>query len=271
MRGGVGATVWVPVAMLLCVLSACDDDRCIDGVCPDFNETRALPGPCRSAGFAAGWDGHDSREADLYEYDAERRVSRITHEGVSWTSGVGGDRRYDVNSVTQWTYDAAGEVAGIEISYYDPPSSEPTSITTWEFASTQVIKRFLGEQRVYDRGLFAFSSLAGNAVASPAAELGLVEDTQLTNRYLWTIESPLVWVKQREGGPWTTRYLIDDRRQIVTRTSNNGIDPPTLDVWTYEDGRLVIGPTGTTYHYDRGGNIVEIRGTLRTVHDYSCW
>lgn len=102
--------------------------------------------------------------------------------------------------------------------------------------------------------------------------LGLIEDTQLDQRYVWTVESPTVWRVRRENGTDATRYELDDQRRIVTRTWENGAQPEPVDVWTYDDeGRLIATPSGTTFKYDRGGNIVEVDGFPRKVFDYSCW
>jgi hypothetical protein len=254
------------LALLVGVLpsSACDGD-CIDGVCPDLSQTRAVPGPCESAYSTPSYANHCH-----YAYDGDRssKIECDWHE-------KGEDSEHGTETATR-TYDSAGQLLQLDYVYDDVSDGIGSSYSRWKFTPTEV-QYFPGSWsgfgttigRTYDRATFAWLPMPGSFAASPSAELGLKSDRETT--YTWTRAGTTL---TRTGGGKTATFELDDRGRIIE------IHDGSRDrIYTYDGDLLVERETlGSqhvveTFEYDAGGNLASWSNDAGwyEAYDNSCW
>lgn len=260
--------------VLVTVLGGCDDGRCIEGACPDYAETRKLPGPCR---------GGSTTQGKLeFTYDDDQRLTRagsmhpVTHDDPQ--------ERF---LGSEWTYDATGALQQLLVL---TTNDGPRRKATWTFDGAEAR---IQNGTTYDRAELEFLPLIGFEVAEPVAELGMTMFRGLPVE--WTVEAT-------PGGTTRTRHILsadetevtstsvfqlDERGRIVVSSHDYDTDgtPDAFDRFVYEGDLLVhqersrqqilfsLLPRIIDWTYDAGGNVVE--GTTedgyREVFSYDCW
>lgn len=255
------------LALLVGVLtsSACDGD-CVDGVCPDTSQARAVPGPCESAYSTPGYANHCH-----YTYDGDDRSTKIA---CDWHE-KGNDGEHGTETATR-TYDAAGELLQIDYVYDDESDGIGSSYGRWKLTPTEV-QYFPGSWsgfgtsvgRTYDPATFAWLPMPGSFAASPSAELGLKSDR--TTTYTWAREGTTLTRTGANGS--TATFRLDDRGRILE------IQNGTSDrLYTYQGDLLVQREVKDphaveTFEYDDGGNLAtwsDDTGRYE-AYDNSCW
>ena len=237
--------------------TACDDASCLEDVCADHSETRALPGPCAVAA------NRSVKRCDI-TYDSENRpASAVCTVYV----------RYTVESRTDmsWTYDATTG----ELATYESKNHLQDGTVRWTWEPTRVRAEYLLPNappvltHVYDRALFAFDPEPTPVHLIPIASLGLLsgyEGSMLEN-YTWTRAGNRLTRTDGEGT--TTTYDLDERGRLISIDDGDytyGYDGDRL-VSHYAAGDLY------TYTYDAGGNISEYEDTFgqKRIFGYDCW
>ncbi|MEO7096604.1 MAG: hypothetical protein ABI175_25320 [Polyangiales bacterium] len=252
--------------MLALILSSsgCDGD-CVDGVCPDTSETRAVPGPCESAYTTPSYANHCH-----YSYDGDRS----TKIACDWHE-KGSDGEHGTETATR-TYDAAGELLQIDYVYDDESDGIGSSYSRWKLTPTEVLYipgswsgfgTTVG--RTYDRATFAWLPMPGSFAASPSAELGLTSARDVV--YTWTRVGMTL---TRTGGGATTTFELDDRGRITKIQSAS-----VTRIFTYEGdvlvGRETLGEQHAveTFEYDAGGNLATWSNDagFYEAYDNRCW
>lgn len=255
------------VSTLAMVVAACDDGECLEGVCADPSETRALPGPCTigSNGTITATTDRRFERCDIH-YDAEHRPASAT---CTVYALLGQESLFEAS----WTYDpTSGELA----SYDSQVPWENDSTTRWSWEPTRVRVEFLQPNRppaLYseiDRALFAFDPQPTSVHVFPTASLGVLSRLSGSDllEYTWTRAGDRLIQTPTAGGPPTT-YDLDARGRLIA--INDG-----YVTYDYEGEHLVrraVGGQVVTYAYDAGGNISEALGpgTRRQVFGYNCW
>jgi hypothetical protein len=262
----------IVVAVAAAAGAGCGDDpACIEGVCPDFEESRSLPGPCR-AGLS------DEPSPMTFDYDAAGRVTRAGRMYLLSDEGPA-----EAFMGAEWSYDVAGAPSEIRVFIQD--SLVPGAPYTWTFDDQEVRKSGRGTLARYDREAFAFLPLVGRALASPGAELGLFQESAMGAggssdiSYTWEVMGSRRIRRQvpdGSGGPLEIRtYELDERGRILSIAIDREPDGVPESTTTFAfDGDRLIGHDDMTWTYDLGGNVVEGRsadGSYREVYAYDCW
>lgn len=258
----------VLVPVLLVTLSACNGE-CIDGVCPDFDNTIAYPGPCRAAVDA----GEDSEQDCTFVYGS----GGIKVAECSWyqpSSGDGG------GNTANWIYSRAdATLKGLSTTRF------ADATLAWVFDSSRVTvtsNRFGVGDRIYDASEFEFLPMPGRGMATPRADLGMLQNG--TTMYTWTVDGDR---RIRSAPTESLTYQLDGDGRITSIIEDRGHDgiPDTLETFEFDGANLVrygVGlndSTRATWSYDLGGNVVEHVSydagegvpLARDVYDYSCW
>ncbi|MBL9013706.1 MAG: hypothetical protein JNL83_06000 [Myxococcales bacterium] len=243
------------IALTGSVLGGCSDGACIEGVCPDLDEPRALPGPCVAA--TDSWVDNCS-----FTYTSAGRIALARCQ--VWNSF--GDYTEERNTV--WSYDGSEQVIGIVESAELPR----LVLRSWKWDATQVQKLGSGNALVatYDRATFAFFADSWAHMYRPHAELGLLATGAGSARvdYQWSRTGNHLERTGTDGSHATAE--LDDAGRLVS--FDDGVSD---DRFTYEGDRLIrreAGGARVDYRYDRGGNLAEVVSPdAREVYDYSCW
>ena len=261
--------------VLVTVLGGCDDGRCIEGACPDYAETRKLPGPCRGGSSLLG--------KLEFTYQGDQRLTRAGYVIV-----IDDERPDDRRFLgSEWTYDETGALQTISVRTIDPFVPRTTA---WTFEGAEVQ---LDNGTAYLRAELEFLPLIGLEVAEPVAELGM---TRSGSRPVeWAVEvTPAGTTRTRRvlAAPGaqvvaTSVFQLDERERIVMSSHDTNGDgtPEELDRFVYEGDLLVHQersrrqvPISLLRHsidftYDAGGNVVEATNEdgYREVFAYDCW
>ena len=268
-------------------VAGCSDDSCINGVCPNFDEARTLPGPCESAAVQNQSSGV-AEPANLnvtyaytFEYSASGELARVVTDVQEWQRyGAGNFRPATTESETLWSYDANGAVSAIDTNMISLADMSTSVTSTWRFDPQRVTETLLQPTQhtlVFDAASFAFLPMVGSEQASPGAEFGLLSADQ--EMFRWVVRSPTRLDLYDTTNPVygaLDEFTLDADGRLLNWLSANGTDSQTIS-YSYEQGRLAhetdFSGSTHTYSYDRGGNIVEhVTDTgYREVYSYACW
>lgn len=247
---------------LAIMATACDDASCLEGVCADHGETRALPGPCSIA------SNNSFRRCDII-YD---EVDRPTSAQCTVLGRLDEDQRYDA----VWTYDATTG----ELATFQTHDSRSDGDTRWSWEPTRVRVEFVYPDhpdrppvafRLFDRSLFAFDPEPTTVHVFPRPALGMLSGLEGATMvsYTWTRSGN--HLTQTGPGGKTTEYELDARGRLIS--VGNG-----FITYEYDGDHLVtlsVGQQRTMYTYDAGGNVTEAdtarSGGAKQIFGYDCW
>jgi hypothetical protein len=248
------------------LLVGCEDERCLNGICPDWSETRTFPGPCSAAFIRSNVEVNTI----TFTYENERII------GTSYTTTIDEPRR-GVRGST-FSYSSNGD--------FDRVTAHPTFQSfenVWSFEGDRVIRSGFFDG-IFDAAEFRFFPLVGTGLVEPEAELGQLSEGARV--YTWSTEGTRR-IRHCEETNETVTYTLDDRGRIIMIELDEGGDGVIERTSEFVfDGDLLVSRrhphpfnfsifrTEIAWTHDVGGNVVEgtgAEGIYREVFDYDCW